>query len=499
MARFYITTSIMYTNGAPHIGFALELVQADAIARWRRMHGDEVHFLTGTDEHGTKIMRSAQEAGEPTKEFVDRITGQVGELCTRLDISNSDFIRTTDRVRHWPGAQKLWQTLAENGDIYKKSYEGNYCVGHEAFIKQSELVDGCCPLHRTRAEVVQEENYFFRLSKYRDRVRELIQSGAMRIVPETRTAEILNLLKDAEDVSFSRPSAQLPWGIPVPGDESQTMYVWADALTNYISALGYGTDEARMSFWPAQVHLIGKDILRFHAMIWPAMLMAASLPTPEQIFVHGFITVGGEKMSKSLGNVIDPFELLASERTDVIRYYLLREMMSSDDSDFSYENLRHRYTADLANGLGNLVQRVATMAETKLGGKIVYGANLESTEASLRQIYDDSEYEAAFHSFRLHDASAAVWAKIAEANAYLNDRAPWKLEGEAQRNVLTTAVAMVRHIAWLLQPFMPSTAASIGTVTGGPLTQRCAEGEELLITKPEPMFPKPVETESAGA
>lgn len=497
MARFYITTSIMYTNAPPHIGFALELVQADAVARYRRMMGDEVRFLTGTDEHGTKNMRTAQEAGVPTQEFVDRIAGQVGDLAARLGISNTDFMRTSDRVRHWPAAQKIWRAMAEKGDIYKRSYEGYYCVGHEAFVKQSELVDGLCPLHKSKPELIKEENWFFKVTNYTGKIRELIESDLLRIVPSTRKAEILNLLDDAEDVSFSRPSEQLPWGIPVPDDASQTMYVWADALTNYISGLGYGQQEpngleskAFREFWPADVHLIGKDIVRFHAIFWPAMLMSAGLETPRNIYVHGFITVDGEKMSKSLGNVIDPSELLNRYQADAIRYFMLRELRSTDDSDFSHKNLENRYNTDLANGLGNLVQRVATLVATKLSGKVVYSEDLEVTEDVLKQISDDTDYRKAFEQFRLHDATASVWEKIALANAYLNDREPWKQEGDEQYKTLITAVAMIVHIAWLLQPFMPATAQKIAGVFGVPLIAKLADGQQISVAVPEPLFPR---------
>lgn len=487
----------MYANGTPHIGFALEMVQADAVARYRRMLGDDVRFLTGTDEHGTKVMRTALEAGVPTQEFVDRIAGQVGELAARLNISNTDFMRTSDRIRHWPAAQKIWRAMAERGDIYRKSYEGYYCVGHEAFVKQSELMNGLCPLHKSKPELIKEENWFFKVTNYTGNIRELIESDRLHIVPETRKDEILNLLDDAEDVSFSRPSDQLAWGIPVPDDSGQTMYVWADALTNYISGLGYGQREPSglepktfREFWPADVHLIGKDIVRFHAIFWPAMLMSAGLEVPKSIYVHGFITVEGEKMSKSLGNVIDPFGLLDSYPADVVRYFMLRELQSTDDSDFSYKNLENRCNTDLANGLGNLVQRVATLMATKLSGKVVYSEDLGVTEDALKQVSDDTDYRKAFEQFRLHDATASVWEKIALANAYLNEREPWKQEGEAQQKTLIATVAMIAHIAWLLQPFMPATAQKIASVFGVPLSAQLADGQKIAVTIPEPLFPR---------
>ncbi|MCC6934864.1 MAG: methionine--tRNA ligase [Candidatus Yanofskybacteria bacterium] len=491
MARFYITTSIMYANARPHVGFALEMIQADAVARYRRLMGDEVVFCTGTDEHGTKVMRTAEQAGTPTQEFVDRVAAEVGTLARRLNTSNTDFIRTSDRVRHWPAAERIWRELVARGDLYKRSYEGYYCVGHEAFIKESELENGLCPLHKSTPERLQEENWFFRLSKYRDDIRKLIESGRLAIVPETRTKELLNLLDDAEDVSFSRPAQQLPWGIPVPDDPTQTMYVWADALTNYISVLGYGTDEARMAFWPASVHLIGKDILRFHAMVWPAMLISAGLEVPRAIFVHGFITVDGQKMSKTLGNVIDPLELLDQQPADVVRYFMLREIPSTEDGDFSWKSLESRYVSDLANGLGNLVQRIATLIETKLGGTLTIGSFDQETEKILEDLRDTKGYHAAFADFRLHEALAHVWTRIGIANQYINDREPWKQEGEAQALTLRAVAAMVLHIAWLLQPFMPETAEKIGATFGVALTETIRSDARVSITKGSPLFPRP--------
>lgn len=490
MARFYITTSIMYTNAPPHIGFALELIQADTIARYRRMVGDEVYFLTGTDEHGTKIQRSAQAAGVPVQEFVDGISEKVNEAAEALGLGEHDFIRTSDRVRHWPAVEKLWRHMAENGDIYKKSYEGYYCVGHEAFLKQSELVDGRCPIHKTEPEHITEENWFFRLTKYKEAVRTLIETDQLRIVPANRKVEMLNLLEDSEDISFSRDAAKLSWGIPVPDDSSQVIYVWADALTNYLSGLGYGTDEKHLAFWPAQVHLVGKDITRFHTIYWPAMLLSAGLPTPHAVYVHGFVTVEGEKMSKSLGNIIDPLALVARYGAEPVRYFLLRELQSGEDGDFSYKNLEHRYNTDLANGLGNLVQRIATLVDTKLSGKIVYTANLEASEPIMEQILDDTEYHGAFEQFRLHDVVASVWMKIAKINAFLNDRQPWKQTGDEQRNTLVLAVGMLAHVAWLLQSCMPATAQGIARIFGLPLTRRIADGQPMQVSLGGVMFPR---------
>src|SRR3990167_5128003 len=400
--KFYITTAILYTNSKPHLGFAFELIQADVLARYHRLKGEEVYFLTGTDEHGITVSRAAEKLDKTPLELADEVAIQAQDLTQQLNISNDDFIRTSDKSRHWPTVIKFWNQLKENGDLYKKEYEGLYCVGHEAFIKKSELVDGLCPLHKTEPEKVKEENWFFKLSKYKKEIKKLIESDELRIVPESRKKEILNLLDDAEDVSFSRPSKDLKWEIPVPDDETQTMYVWADALTNYISALDYADESLKFEkLWPADVHLVGKDILRFHAMIWPAMLLSAGLSLPKAIYVHGFITVDGEKMSKTVGNVVDPFEAVKKYGAEVVRYFLLREIPSGDDGDFSYKKLEERYNGDLANGLGNLVQRVATLIETDLDGELIY-----KKENLLSGVPEFNKEEIGKHieSFKLHEA-----------------------------------------------------------------------------------------------
>ncbi|MBX4211747.1 MAG: class I tRNA ligase family protein [Candidatus Yanofskybacteria bacterium] len=318
MKTFYITTSIAYTNAEPHIGYALELTQADVLARYHQLLGDDTYFLTGTDEHGIKIERSATKLSQDPQDFVNNIAERFQALTKALNISNNDFIRTTDKERHWPGVEKIWRSLQDKGALYEKEYEGLYCVGHEAFVKKSELIDGLCPIHKTEPEKIREKNWFFKLSDYKREIKGRIERDELKIVPESRKHEILNLFDDAEDVSFSRPADKLQWGIPVPGDSSQTIYVWADALTNYISALGYGQDEKLLHYWPADIHLIGKDILRFHAMVWPAMLLAIELPLPRSINVHGFITSEGQKISKSLGNVIDPFMLIEKYGAEVL-------------------------------------------------------------------------------------------------------------------------------------------------------------------------------------
>lgn len=488
--KFYITTAILYTNGPPHIGFAFELVLADVLARYHRLMGGDTYFLTGTDEHGATVVKGAAKAGKSVKDFVDEMALKTQELTKVLNISNDDFIRTSDQVRHWPAVQKIWQTLADAGDLYKKNYEGLYCVGHEAFMKKSDLVDGVCPLHKTEPEKVEEENWFFKLTKYKKEVKKKIESGEMKIVPETRKQEIMNLIDDAEDVSFSRPSKDLKWGIPVPGDETQTMYVWADALTNYISALGYGRNGEKMDYWPADVHLVGKDILRFHAMIWPAMLLSAGLPLPKAIYVHGFITVDGEKMSKTIGNVVDPFDAVEKYGAEVVRYFLLREIPSGDDGDFSYKKLEERYNGDLANGLGNLVQRVATLIETGLDGELIY-----KKENLLSGVSEFSKEEFGKHidSFKLHDVLGYIWKCIGNANVLVNDRKPWKEVKENPEEFLktmTTLIKMINEISLMLLSFMPETANRIFESFGADKDAGVLENYKFIIKKSEPLFPR---------
>ncbi len=466
----------MYANSAPHVGFALELIQGDVLARYHRQLGHETRFLTGTDEHGTTVARAAQKQGKEPRELVDEVSSKVAALAKQLHISNDDFIRTTDQQRHWPGVIKMWNALVEKDALYKKEYEGLYCVGHEAFIKKSELVEGKCPLHKTEPESIKEENWFFKLTEYKDIIRDKIKSGELQIIPETRKHEILNLFEDAEDVSFSRPSKDLKWGIPVPNDSTQTMYVWADALTNYISALGYGTDEKNMAFWPADVHLIGKDILRFHAMIWPAMLLVAGIELPKAIYVHGFITVDGQKMSKTIGNVIDPFELLQKHSSEIVRYFLLREIPSGDDGDFSHKNLEARYNSDLANGLGNYTARVLTLAakETFDGTEEV----APEVDAKIREI--KSRVDAKIKEFKLHEALAIIWELLAFGDAYINEKQAWK---RTDRNVIFGLVAILDNVAFLLQSFMPETAEKI-------TPHITWQNNILTVTKGEVLFPR---------
>ncbi|MEK7515180.1 MAG: methionine--tRNA ligase [Patescibacteria group bacterium] len=495
--RFYITTAIPYVNAQPHIGFALELIQADAIARYRRMLGDDVRYVNGSDENALKNVRAAEKAGVSVQDFVDEHAKRFQELSDPqvLNISNDDFIRTTEE-RHVRGAQKLWGACKAE-DIYKKTYEGLYCVGCEEFKTPKELVDGLCPEHKTAPESVSEENYFFKLSNYGTQLLELIESGKLAILPNSRKNEITSFIREGlVDFSISRSVARAKgWGIDVPGDPSQKMYVWFDALTNYITALGYADDaELFQHYWKEndqRVHLVGKGVTRFHAVYWPATLLSAGLPIPSTLLVHGYVTVDGEKISKSLGNGIDPYAAVEQYRTDVVRYFLLREIPSGEDGDFSFEKLKARYAGDLANGLGNLVQRTLVLAQTKIGDTFTWDLPEDHRSEHWKLVHADEEYHAAFQEFRLHDAVADVWKKIATVNQYINEEKPWALQNtEEQRKVLLQATGMIVHITWLLQPFMPETAQSIFKLFGIEPIKELTSDTVLHIEKGEGLFPR---------
>lgn len=451
MNKFYITTSIAYVNAAPHIGFALESVQADVLARYHRRQGRPVFFLTGTDEHGAKIARAAEAAGEAAQIFVDRIAEEFKKLKPALNLSWDDFIRTTDQKRHWPNVERLWRQWQANGDLYKKNYRGLYCVGHEAFVTEKDLKDGICQDHQKAPEVIEEENYFFRLSKYAAQVRDLIAKDELLILPEGKKKEVLAFLdqEEIQDISFSRPRKDLTWGIPVPDDDSQTVYVWADALTNYLLP---------KDWWPAEVHLIGKDILRFHAIYWPAMLLAANLPLPKKIFVHGYITVDGQKMSKSLGNVIDPFALAEKYGVEAVRYFLLREFPSGDDGDFSYAKFEERYQGELANGLGNFAARVLALGEK--AGAVPVGepaAAIAEAVAKAERIAGEK-----IENFKLHEALGAIWELIGFGDTYVNENKVWAITDEKERNTRIADLAfLLDKIGFLVEPFLPAASAAI--------------------------------------
>lgn len=485
---FFITTSIPYLNGAPHLGHALEYVQSDVIARYQRLQGGDVYFLTGSDEHGAKIARSAEKAGQAPKEFVDDQVGSFLRLLRALQISNDDFIRTSHQDRHWPGAQLLWKRLSDAGDIYKGSYQGLYCIGHEAFITDKDMEGDVCAIHKAKPEQIEEENYFFALSRYTPRIKEAIRTGEIVILPETRRNEALMMLEDAGDISFSRPSKDISWGIPVPNDASATMYVWCDALSNYISALGYGTsDDAKFKkYWPADVQVIGKDILRFHAVIWPAMLLAAQLPLPKKLFVHGWVNIKGDKMSKSLGNTIDPEALIQSYGIDAVRFYLINEIATFGDGDYSAEQIERVYEGVLAKGIGNIVSRTAKMVS--LVGAIVRPdeatLNRFPIRASIEGIAADSSainlehmtpslyaesvtfpaYNVAMDGYRLGDGLHEVLALLHALDRYIEDYKIYKVIKDRPEE----GKAMLWHVAYslllaskMLDPFIPATAEAM--------------------------------------
>ncbi len=482
--RFYITTAIDYVNGRPHIGNALEKVQADVLARYHRAKGEEVWFLTGTDEHGAKIARGAHALGKDPKEFVDETSRGFRKMKETLNLSWDDFIRTSDQERHWPGVQKLWRKLDKAGKLYKKSYRGLYCVGHEAFVTEKDLVDGKCRDHQKEPEVIEEENYFFKLSDYSEEIGKKIESGQLAIVPESRKNEILSLIRSGlEDVSFSRPAKDLSWGVPVPDDSEHTMYVWCDALTNYISAIGYGRDEKNFESWWASdevVHVIGKDILRFHAAIWPGMLLAAGLALPKKIIVHGFITVEGEKISKTVGNVVDPVDLVEKYGVDPVRYYLLREIPSGEDGDFSFKKFEERYNGDLANGLGNLVARVATLGEK------VSPMPMQENEDVTKEIERVRTLAHTYtESFRLNEALGAIWELISYGDKYINDTKPWTIKDDPSvlQMIIANAALSIDAIRELVEPFLPGTAEKIRE-------QICIERDSIKIKRGNVLFPR---------
>lgn len=464
--KFYITTAIPYVNAKPHVGFAYELFQADTLARFHRQLGEEVWFLTGTDDNSLKNVQSAEKEGKLVKEYVDELAASFVNLNRVFNISNDDFIRTTEK-RHYAGIEKFWRACEK--DIYKKKYKGLYCVGCEEFKKEEELENGCCPEHpNAKLEIVEEENYFFKLSKYQDKLAELIEKDIYKITPETRKNETLAFIKQGlEDFSVSRSVERAKgWGIPVPGDESQVIYVWFDALGNYITALDYALDgEKYQQFWPCDVHIIGKGILKFHAIYWPAMLLSAGIELPKNLFVHGYVTTDGQKISKSSGNAIEPVELAEKYGLEPLRYYLLRYIPSYSDGDFSLNTFKERYQSDLANDLGNLLQRTLTMAEkydikpTDLSGEMA-----EDIKAELKK-------------YRFDKALEKIWKVIRGCNATIDREKPWELakkDPEKLAQVLGYLLNQLSGVAVSLEVFMPQASQKMK--------------EQLVSFKPEPLF-----------
>ncbi len=469
---FFITTAIDYVNAAPHVGHAVEKVLTDVVARYQVIQRgkENVYFLTGSDENSLKNVQAAEKAGRPTEEFVAENAESFKALAGSLDLSFDQFIRTTE-PRHFDGAQKMWSAF-KSEDLYKKAYSGLYCVGCEEFKMEKDLVDGLCPDHQKAPEVVEEENWFFRLSNYSDRLLALIESGELKIYPDYRKNEVVSFIQmGLEDFSISRSVARARgWGVPVPGDESQIMYVWVDALSNYITALDYATDgELYSKYWAGEserVHVIGKGILRFHAIYWPAMLLSAGLPLPTTIYAHEYLTINGQKMSKSLGNVIYPDELVAKYGVDGTRYLLLTALPYSKDGDLSWERMTEKYNADLANGLGNLVSRVVRLAQNQQS--TINNQQLESKE--VRELVGE---------YRIADALEFIWTKVRAANKYVDDKKPWELaktDAEQFAAVMQDLVGQVAEIALLLRSFLPATSekieAALKTGQVEPLFQR---------------------------
>ena len=467
---FYLTTPIYYVNDVPHLGHAYTTVASDAICRFRRLQGFSVHFLTGTDEHGEKVVRTAEARGLAPKQWADEIVPRWTEVWQALDISNDDFIRTTE-PRHEGPVQKFVQGLYDKDEIFLGTYEGLYCVGCEQFKQPDELVDGNCPLHGVPPEVVKEDNYFFRLSKYADRLIAWYESDERSVMPEARRNEVLGKVRGGlDDLSISRVS--FDWGIPVPWDDKHVIYVWVDALQNYITAVGYGSDEATFEgTWPADVHMVGKDILWFHAVIWPAMLMAQGLPLPRTVFAHGFLQVGGEKMSKSKLTGISPHDLIGTFGSDGYRYYFVREMSFGQDGNFSWESMVDRYNVDLANDFGNLASRVLSMVTRYLGGAVPRPPSedeLTDADASVHAVHASAlaEMAAAVDDLAPHEALKAAWTFVRKCNAYVEEVAPWSLakdEGQRRRLecVLYVLLDSLRQLALMTSPITPRAAQEL--------------------------------------
>lgn len=464
--KFYITTAIPYVNARPHIGHALEFVQSDVIARYHRLQNEEVILLSGSDDNALKNVQAAEQAGEDVRAFTDKNAKLFSELARRLNVRFDIFQNGSDIKRHYPSSQELWKRCGAEGDIYKKSYEGLYCVGCEVFYAPDELDEnGECFEHPGRKlEKVSEENYFFRLSRYQDKLIEIITTDTLRIIPPVRRNEVLSFLKQPlRDISISRSNERARnWGVPVPGDPTQRIYVWFDALNIYQSGVGFGWDEGLYKkWWPADVHVIGKGILRFHAVYWPAFLLSAKLPLPKSLFAHGYITVNGQKMSKTIGNIIDPLELIGRYGADALRYYFLRDIPSAGDGDFGEDKLVERYNGELANGLGNLAARVAALGE-KISPVRVDPENdilpaIKNAIAAASKSYDD-----AFSAIRLNDALGEVWRLIGFADRYISDAKPWAVnDAESFRKIIVNASHLVSAIANLLSPFLPETAEKI--------------------------------------
>ncbi|MBQ9019970.1 methionine--tRNA ligase [Candidatus Saccharibacteria bacterium] len=470
MKNIYITTAIPYVNCKPHLGHAMDYLLADIYARHQKQQGNAVRFQAGTDEHGNKIYKKAKELNIPASEYVNQNSAIFQEFIKNLGVEYTDFIRTTDQS-HISRVQKIWQKLSPH--IYSADYEGWYCEGCESFVTDKEYADnnGICPDHQTPYQRLSETNYYLRISDFKDQISSAINSGELTILPEFRKKEVLKLLVDSPDVSISRPTTQLTWGVPVPGDDSQVMYVWLDALSNYITVLGYPDDDIS-TYWPADLQIVGKDILRFHAIIWPAILLGLGLPLPRIILSHGFILSNGQKMSKSIGNVVDPTEVLERHGLDAFRYYFTRHIDTFADSDFTWEKFDAAYNNELANDLGNLVQRLAVLC---------YKNNVKAPEFTPVK---DAEYSRLMSAYEFSNAMNYAWSKVQDINRRIDETKPWskvKEDPEAGRELLQSLVSDLLSVNHLLYPFLPAVSTKI--------TNIFSSGQD--ITPPaEPLFPK---------
>ena len=475
MKKVFVSTSIPYVNASPHLGHALELVQADVIARHHRLLGDRVFFLSGTDENSLKNVRSAENAGENVADFVYKNYLNFYNLKEVLNISFDDFIRTTEK-RHFDGAQKLW--MACKKDIYKKKYSGLYCVGCEEYYKEDDLIDGLCPEHKVAPELIEEENYFFKLSNYQEKIKELIEKDEVKIIPQSRKNEILSFINSGlQDFCISRTSERAKgWGIDVPGDETQKMWVWFDALSNYINALGYGSDDESkfLEFWQnndLKIHIIGKGINRFHSVYWLAMLLSAGISLPKTLFVHGYITVDGQKMSKSLGNVINPYNLVEKYGCDAVRYFLLREIPALGDGDFTFEKFEKRYNSDLAGGIGNLLSRTLVMINKK---NVIFNRNPEAIFVDKNQEVNKKIKD---NFIQFNDTLSEIWELVSFCDKYIEEKKPWAIEDKDENEIVfSNIIYSLKNISQMLKPFLPDTAEKME--------------EQIKTFRPEPLFPR---------
>ncbi|TGQ47735.1 MULTISPECIES: methionine--tRNA ligase [unclassified Mesorhizobium] len=507
--KFYITTAISYPNGKPHIGHAYELIATDVLARFQRLDGKDVFFLTGTDEHGIKMLQTAKKEGVSPRELADRNSADFQRMAVALNASNDDFIRTTEK-RHYAASQAIWKAMAANGDIYKGGYAGWYSVRDEAYYGEEETELRADNLRYgpqgTPVEWVEEESYFFRLSAYQDKLLALYESQPDFIGPAERRNEVVSFVKSGlKDLSISRTT--FDWGVPVPGDEKHVMYVWVDALTNYITAAGYPDENAdNWRFWPANAHIIGKDIVRFHAIYWPAFLMSAGIELPGRVFGHGFLFNRGEKMSKSVGNVVDPFVMIEHYGLDQVRYFFMREVPFGQDGSYSHEAIVNRTNADLANDLGNLAQRSLSMIAKNCDGVVPRRGELSDADKAILDQASAALVTArkAMAEQGIHLALAAIFGVVAEANRYFAGQEPWalkKTDPARMETVLWTTAETIRRVAILCQPVVPTSAAKLLDLLAVPADSRdfahVAESHAMVsgteLPTPQPVFPRYVE------